>query len=174
MVLMPAKPQQTAIIVPVGAIDVLQERRLQEVPRGERGMPAHVTVLYPFLEPSAVDARVVERLRSVFGAFGTIEATFATVARFGPIVYLEPEPGDSFSALTRAVWSVWPQCPPYEGRYPEPIPHATIARVDADGDRLRLESELVGHLPIRERLSRVELYASGDAGWQRLHEFTLG
>ena len=89
------------------------------------GVPAHVTVLFPFADSAEVDEQAIAEVISAFSAF---DFELDRVERFdsGP-VWLHPEPSAPFSALTEAVWRRFPDYPPYEGAYDELVPHLTIS-----------------------------------------------
>ncbi len=58
-------PTQTAVIVPVPAAESLVGQYRRELdPADKWGVPAHVTVLYPFVEPTAANESVVATLAS--------------------------------------------------------------------------------------------------------------
>lgn len=111
---------RTALIVPVreaGAYYV-----------GAPGVPAHVTILFPFVDGAEVDEAAVRDLISRFPAF---DFELDRVERFenGP-PWLHPDPSGPFVDLTAAVFERWPDQPPYEGAFDEVIPHVTITRED--------------------------------------------
>jgi 2'-5' RNA ligase len=90
-------------------------------------VPAHVTILYPFVEPGRFPEHL-GRLRSVVGAFEPFAFTLAEVRSFGEeVVYLSVEPERPFLELTDAIVAAWPEYQPYGGAILEPIPHMTIA-----------------------------------------------
>jgi hypothetical protein len=111
---------RTALIVPVRALDAYYE--------GAPGVPAHITVLYPFVDAAAVDEKAVAEVLAPFDAFSF---TLASRERFeGGVHWLRPEPSEPFRLLTRAVWQRWPEHPPYEGAHDDVIPHLTVTRAD--------------------------------------------
>jgi hypothetical protein len=48
--------EDTAVVVPVELPGPLEMLRRLGTPDAERGLPAHVTLLYPFVDPLEVDA----------------------------------------------------------------------------------------------------------------------
>ena len=119
---------ETALLLPVPAAEpaVGQHRaRLDEAARD--GVPAHITVLYPFLPPAKISERLLARLRDLFAGFGAFEFTLDRVGWFGEnVVWLGPFDPAPFSALTTLAFTAFPSCPPYGGRHPEVIPHLTV------------------------------------------------
>ena len=131
---------RTALIVPV--------REAGDYYSGPAGIPAHVTVLFPFVDGEAVDEDAVRDLVSRFRAF---DFDLDRVERFdGDIPWLHPNPSAPFVDLTAAVFERWPDNPPYEGSYDEVIPHVTITREDVQ-------------LPIRCRATEVWLIEEDEA-----------
>ncbi|WP_232667925.1 2'-5' RNA ligase family protein [Pseudonocardia sp. TRM90224] len=122
------------------------------------GVPAHVTVLVPFLDPAAIDDAVLAALREVVATVPAAEVTFERVEWFGDdLVWLAPEPSAPFAALTAAVSERF-GLRPYGGVH-EPVPHLTVAH-DAPLPRLRAAAdELAGGLPVRAAVTEVALIA---------------
>jgi hypothetical protein len=118
---------ESGIVVPVPVADPVIGRWRASYDRAAAlGVPAHVTLLYPFLPPP-VPASVVARLRTLLGSVTGWRATYATFARFpGEVLCLEPSPAELFVALTALLAGEWPQCPPYGGAYDTVIPHLTL------------------------------------------------
>ncbi|MER6514958.1 2'-5' RNA ligase family protein [Nonomuraea sp. NPDC001636] len=88
------------------------------------GVPAHVTILYPFLDRDRLDEVALGRLIAAHAAF---DVRFAGCGRFPGVLYLAPGPERPFRELTEAVAARWPEAPPYEGRFASIVPHLTVA-----------------------------------------------
>ena len=138
------------------------------------GMPAHVTILYPFV-PRVELSGAEPRLAELVATHEAFDATFARTARFPELLYLEPEPADLFHRLTEAVTSAWPEQPPYDGAHEIVIPHLTVA--ESEDTRLldSIASELEPQLPIRQRVAAVSLFVEHDDGrWRERSRLPLG
>lgn len=115
---------------------------------GAPGVPAHVTILFPFVDGDDLDEQAVRDLISRFPAF---DFELDRVERFdGGIPWLHPSPSTPFVDLTAAVAERFPDYPPYEGAFDEVIPHVTITREDVQ-------------LPIRCRAAEVWLIEEDEA-----------
>jgi 2'-5' RNA ligase len=128
--------RRTALIVAVPEaephVSALREQHDSSAPLD---VPAHITILYPFAPPEAVDE---EALASVIASHAAFAFELATVEHFGDdVTYLAPLPAEPFSQLTRAVVARWPEYPPYEGAHDDPTPHLTVGEC-----RLELEPPL--------------------------------
>lgn len=100
-----------------------------------RGIPFHVTVLFPFVAPDVMPASELEQL---FGSFPPLDFSLTRLAEFPGFVYAVPEPDRDLLVLMRAVYERFPETPPYEGEFDEVVPHATLsegAPLDAVVDR---------------------------------------
>jgi hypothetical protein len=143
-------------------------------PYAAAGVPAHVTVLAPFLDTGRIGAAELAALRGLFAARPVFDAAFPRCARFPGVLYLAPEPAAPFRALTEAVAARWPETPPYGGRFPDVIPHLTVAFSD-DHDVLdRVEAALARALPARARIASAQLLVSEQGNWAELAAFRLG
>ena len=66
-------------------------------PSAAAGMPAHITLLYPFKPPDEIGDAAIEKLNQCFAGFRAFDFTLATIRRFpGGVLYLAPEPDESF------------------------------------------------------------------------------
>lgn len=181
----PAPPEPaadaTALVVLVpdaeAAIgNIRDERNLASVD----GMPAHVTVLYPFISEAewryaGRDERPDVRLARVFRGFEPFDAAFRRTARFGTTtLYVVPEPSERFSELTRAVATEFPAWPPYGGAHAVVIPHLTVADHVTPDVLDACDALIVGELPFTARIAEVALFGRRDGLWTRLKAWPLG
>jgi 2'-5' RNA ligase len=138
---------------------------------GPRGMPPHVTLIFPFADSAEADD-LLEPLGRVFGAFAPFEIALRETARFPGLLYLRPEPGDTFVAITEALVHAFPDFPPYSGEFAEIVPHVTVAQ---GGDELlaATERQLEQQLPVKSRVERAWLVEDTAGGWRRHTAFPL-
>ena len=140
------------------------------------GVPAHITVLHPFMAPDAIDAAVRYRIGAIAAASAPFGFRLDTIARFAETLYLAPDPAVPFVALTQALAAAFPDWPPYGGRHAGVIPHLTVAQVDAS--RLdAIESELraaLGTRTIAAHCSEIALIENTSGRWEPMHAFPLG
>jgi hypothetical protein len=161
----PSSLRRTALIVAVPeAEDAVSAARLEPDASARRGVPAHITVLFPFLPPDEIDPAA---LRELFDTHAQFTFILDRVARFaeGP-VWLHPEPSEPFAELTRAVWARWPDHPPYGGIHDDVIPHLTVSETPVDVDFA---------LPIHARAREVALLEEEELGsrWISRARFAL-
>jgi 2'-5' RNA ligase len=156
---------ETALVVLVPELEPLVGQwRGSFTHDGGRGMPPHVTLLYPFAD----DVEVERHLRAadrVFAEATSFEVTFAEVRRWPEVVYLAPEPAELFVALVERLIRAFPDYRPYRGAHDEIVPPLTVARDDVRFDEV--EAALKPSLPLRVRVERAWLMADGAGGWRR-------
>ncbi len=169
---------ETALILPVPEAEHLVARwRGRYDKSAAAGVPAHVTILYPFLDPSGVAASDTAALRTFFSAQTALDVAFARSARFGDrILYLAPEPEEPLLALLRRVWDGWPHCVPYGGAVPRDAvrPHLTVADGAAPDELDRIEARLRDGLPVRARLAEARLIENRSGRWETRESFRIG
>lgn len=128
---------------------VVAHLRDRHDPVASLGVPAHVTVLYPFIPRRQIDDDVRGALASLFGGLPAFAYRFASVGRLGPAtIVMYPEPAKSFTRLTERVHRRWPAHPPYGGQFDVVIPHLTV------GDHLGVDAALEVEVAARESLDR--------------------
>ena len=174
---------ESALLVAVPEAEpAVGEHRARLDSSARDGVPAHLTVLYPFLPPAAIDGAVLASLRRLFAGFPAFDVTLDRVSWFGAdVVWLGPRDDRPFRALSSGAFAAFPECPPYGGLIAEVIPHLTIGDRDDPG-ALRAAAEAVrGHLPIEARVTEVTLMAGPVPGnlaippgqWHTLTAFPL-
>ncbi len=173
-------PTETAVIVSVPAAEpaVAQLRRRLDV-AASWGVPAHVSVLYPFVRPANLDEAVLSRLGSALRSVPAFECRFARSAWFGDeVLWLAPEPAEAFRDLFSAVWRAFPQHPPYGGLFDDVVPHLTVGERGAGTlAELRAAETAVGRkLPFTARIEHALLIAGSREpdSWRTVCELPLG
>jgi 2'-5' RNA ligase len=137
--------------------------RLEHTSDAPAGMPAHVTLLFPFVPADQVEAAAT-RLAELVAAEPAFDVIFPRVASFPEVLYLPPEPAAPFAALTQAIAAAWPEHPPYEGAFDEVVPHLTVAE-SGDGALLdRIAAEVEPRLPLRARVREATVFVEDDRG----------
>jgi hypothetical protein len=172
-------PTRTAVIAPVPAVaDLVEEHRLKLDASAGWGVPAHVTVLYPFVDPAAVVPDLLTRLAAATRLVSAFDCRFEQTRWFGEeVLWLQPEPPEPFRRLTTVIWQAFPDFPPYAGRYAEVIPHLTIADGSRGGlaARQAVEQAVRTGLPRPATIDRLLLIAGTQAvnSWRQLSEVLL-
>ena len=153
---------ESAVIVPVLQADgLLRPWRARWEPPAPVGIPAHVTLAYPFLSADELGTDALSGLDAIFGAQPPISVRLAGVGRWPGIVYLAPDPAEPFVALAEQVQERFPSCVrPGSGTV---VPHVTALRSNDDRVLDEAASVLAARLPLDCRLSEAWLVqAAGD------------
>jgi 2'-5' RNA ligase len=142
------------------------------------GLGAHVTVLVPFRLPERVTRADLDVLRALFGAASRFTFTLSSIDRFPSALYLCPTPASPFKALTRSVVAAFPDCPPYRGAFPDPVPHLTVAQQPPAEDLNAVEAQVRPKvqevLPLACAATEVCLVFKRDGRWSVAERFALG
>jgi len=167
---------QSAVVILVDEAEpVVGAYRLTYDPVAARGVPAHVTLLFPFRD--LVDEEADGLLAAIAAATAPFEMTFAETARFDDegVLYLAPEPAAAVRALIDQLAAAFPDCPPYGGTIADPIPHLTIGMNLAPELSDRISGELVPRLPITTHVDRLTLLMEdGEGRWTVDQGWPLG
>ena len=168
-----ASGPHTALIVAVPLPPHIEAIRHQHLPPGDLAVPAHVTVLYPFVPAGTIDDDVAHRVDTALAGFDAFRFRLTRVEQFpGGLVYLAPEPADRFRELTERVAAYWPEHPPYSGAFSQITPHVTMAHRKLEAGA---HQELGAALPLEFAASEVALVEeAGDRSWSTVCRFPLG
>lgn len=167
----------TAFVVRVpGAEALVGDLRTRFDATVQEGVPAHISVLVPFMDPARVSPAVLTRAQEALGHIPPFEFELRRTGRFPTTTYLAPEPPDPFIAMTTALVRAFPGFPPYGGEHAGVIPHLTVAHGDAERATTaasELEQRLRMAGPVQARCSSVVLLENSTGRWEELHVFQL-
>jgi 2'-5' RNA ligase len=160
----------TAIVVPVIEAEAAVGRwRRAHTRDGDEGMPAHVTLLYPFVDDAQLGDAAIATLRAVLAEFAAFDVRFDAFGWFDAapgVLYLEPEPARPFLGLIAAIAARFPDHPPYGGAHETVIPHLTVVHT-ADLDAIAAARDDVGRrLPLLARADAVRVMAHHGGRWR--------
>jgi hypothetical protein len=169
---------ESAIIIPIPEIEtIVRDLRLKYDPAARLGVPAHVTILYPFYPPELAIGEI-DKLRDIFASIEAFSFSFTEVRRFSGTAYLHPDKADAFAEITSMVVKTWPTCKPYGGIHSDIhsdiIPHLTVAD-HADSETLsEVEGSLHSQLPVECFAREGWLLTSDHAGmWSKKAAFAM-
>jgi 2'-5' RNA ligase len=164
---------RTALIIAVPEAEALVGDWRERYDNASLGIPAHVTLLFPFVPSEKVDDALLAELRELFAAQPAFSFSLPRVARFPEVAWLAPEPATPFRRLTELIYSRYPDYPPYEGVHDEIIPHLTVGVGDA-ALQDEIEAALMTHLPIDAEARHATMLVEDDVGrWQVSDEFSF-
>ncbi|MEJ2864689.1 2'-5' RNA ligase family protein [Actinomycetospora flava] len=126
-------------------------------PTARRGLGAHLTLVYPFVEPASVTDGVVTALRAAVAEVPAFDGTFGELRWFGRrVLWLAPDPVAPFREIADRVRAAFPQLPAEQR---ELVPHLTVGlRREAPEASLRAAAAAIApRLPLTTRIDRVAL-----------------
>lgn len=167
---------ETALICRIPEIEAhIARYRERYDPSARRNVPAHVTVLYPFMPPADVDDGVLARLHDIVRAVPCFSYRLAQTRRFPVALYIAPEPDVHFSALTDGIWSAFPDYPPFAGKFATVVPHVTVAHGDEELlCAIEIELRIALAAGVTARCSEVLLIENSTGRWETMHTLPLG
>jgi 2'-5' RNA ligase len=163
--------RESAIAIRVRLPADLERFRVAHVPTAAIGVPAHITLIYPFVPADQLDASVRRRVARALASHPQFPFRLSGVRRWPNSHYLAVEPLEPFEAIVRSLVEVFPEYPPYAGEF-EYVPHVTIA----EGDD-RAIAVLARDLSVpagEQEVTRILLIAQGrDGTWRYRWTFHL-
>jgi len=148
-------------------------RRLD--PEGYPLAPAHITLLYPFLDPDLIDDAVIAELGELLGRTTKFDYDLDHLDWFDDrVLYVAPEPAERFTGLTADLVRRWPGCLPYGGTFSRVVPHLTVGKTPCEIPLEEAAADIAPELPIHTRAEEVWLMtAELPAGWSVIAKFPL-
>ena len=125
---------------------------------------AHITILAPFGRQADPAPGELAALEEFFAEEMPFSYELRQVCTFpSGLRYLAPEPVGAFSRLTHGLHQLFPEYPPYEGKFDLVIPHLSIPADAA-----------VGPLPIAAHVRHATLLRHEDGVFTELATFPFG
>ena len=150
---------ETALIVEVPAAEpVVGQFRAQFGGNAPLGIPAHITILAPFMPASRIDAGTLADLENLASRTKAFDFLLDHTAWFGTsVLWVGPRDPRPFRELTERVFASFPEFPPFQGQFDEVVPHLTVG-YDHDLDEMLHAEQVIGaNLPIPARAYAVTL-----------------
>jgi len=172
-------PAQSALVILIPEVESLVKAfRDRYDPSAAAGVPAHVTLLYPFKPPDELTAEVLATLQDLFSGQSGFTVTFQEFRVFPDVLYLAPSPAEPFRQLTELLANRYPETPPYGGAFTEIIPHLTLAQAGAaqplDEIAAKFREVASTSLPIQAQVDMVSLLDNTSGQWRLRAQFALG
>jgi 2'-5' RNA ligase len=140
------------------------------------GIPAHITVLFPFMPPETIDPSALTRLGELFADVSRFRFRLDHTDWFGDdVLWLGPQDPRPFRDLTQRVFRAYPSFPPFGGRFDDVVPHLTIGHGHPMNDLRTAEDSVQARLPIEASVTAVTLMTqqSAEGHWSETATFTL-
>jgi 2'-5' RNA ligase len=169
-------PQSALIVCVPEAEPYVSHHREQYDSSAKLGVPAHITVLYPFMPPELIDASIVEKVKAAILSEAVFAFRLTKVGQFPGVVYLIPEPCDPFVSLTRAIAQAFPDYPPYRGQHAGMVPHLTAAQTgepEQSAVACELHKLLQNSGSIASFCNELILIENSTGRWEQMHVFSL-
>jgi 2'-5' RNA ligase len=166
----------SAVIIRAHLPAALERLRRRGVGDALAGLPAHLTMLYPFVEPGRLRSDVRRRLAAAAAGTPPFEYRLTGAATWPDTIYVAVDPAAPFVALQRTLTEAFPTFPIY-GTDPgfEFVPHVTIAEGPPTGDPGPLDDPAWRSLPRLGRVASIEVIARPpDAPWRTIWRLPLG
>jgi 2'-5' RNA ligase len=166
----------TGIVIPVVEADRLVQSA-SDAPRRLPGfdvVPAHITLLAPFLSEDLIDDRTWDVLGRFFADITPFGFDLNEVCEFpSGVTYLAPEPASTFRRLTAELHRLFPEFPPYGGEFDEIVPHLTIP-LNAGEDIGSLAAALAPGLPLTVLAGAAAVFVTDESGTRVLGTLPFG
>jgi 2'-5' RNA ligase len=158
----------SAVIIRTRLPGSLERLRRRSVTDAQDGVPAHLTLLYPFVEPGRLDAEVRRTIASVAGRHAPFDFRLAGPGRWPDTIYVAVTPVDPFVALQSDLAAAFPGYPIY-GKPSDFafIPHVTVAEGLTVDDPATIADPGWAALPRPRRAEALDVIAD-DGGGSRL------
>lgn len=165
---------QSAVLIPVPQADsVVGRYRFEYDPVAAAGVPAHVTLVVPWLPPSEITDEELTDLEAELADVQAFDFALTRVDWFGRrVLWVAPEPADPFLKLTHRIADRF-NTPPWDDEFDEIIPHLTVAHASDGVELVPIAADVATRLPLRCRAEEVWVMVGGGGRWERRHRIAL-
>lgn len=165
---------QSAVLIPVPQADSVVGRwRFEYDPVAAAGVPAHITLVVPWLPPSEITDADLAELESELADVHAFNFTLDRVDWFGRrVLWVAPEPAEPFLKLTDRIAERF-HTPPWEDEFDEVVPHLTVAHASDGVELVPIAADLTTRLPVECRAEQVWVMVGGGGRWDLRHRILL-
>jgi 2'-5' RNA ligase len=165
---------QSAVLIPVPQADsVVGRYRFEHDPVAAAGVPAHVTLVVPWLPPDEITDEDLAELESELADVHAFDFALTRVDWFGRrVLWVAPEPADPFLKLTHRIAERF-NTPPWDDEFDEIIPHLTVAHGSDGVELVPIAADVATRLPVRCRAEEVWVMVGSSGRWERRHRIGL-
>jgi 2'-5' RNA ligase len=163
----------TALVLVVALPPALEALRIRSIEDAAAGVPAHLTLLYPFAEERQLGDDVLEVVAAIAAIHPVLHLTLGEGRRFPETLYASVEPDGPVRALQAELAAAFPTLPLYGGRFGFE-PHVSILEGPAAADPLALEDPAWRTLPVDQLVDAIDLITGRDGRWATRRRFPLG
>ena len=165
---------QSAVLIPVPQADSVVGRwRLEHDPVAAAGVPAHVTLVVPWLPPSEITPQDLAELDGLLEEVKAFDFVLDHVDWFGRrVLWVAPKPAAPFLSLTGRLAEQF-GTPPWEDEFDEVVPHLTVAHASDGVELVPVAADVSGRLPVVCRANEVWVMVGDGMHWDRRHRVKL-
>ena len=165
--------RDSALIIRVELPPGLEALRRRHVADAVEGVPAHVTLLYPFAEPTSLFDAIHERVAAIVAGHRAWSMTLAGCGRWPDTLYATVEPDAAVRALQGELAGAFPSLPLYGDPGLPFEPHVTVVEGPGVSDPAVAEDPAWAELPIDEHVADVQLIVRTAGRWRVDRGFPL-
>jgi 2'-5' RNA ligase len=166
--------RQSAVLVPVPAADaVVGKWRHQYDPVATAGVPAHITLVVPWLPPEEITEADLAELDESLIDVKAFDFALHHVDWFGRrVLWVAPEPAAPFLGLTNRLAERF-GTPPWDDEFDEVVPHLTVAHASDGVELAPVAADLTARLPLPCRAEEIWVMVGDGSRWLLRHRLTL-
>lgn len=165
---------QSAVLIPVPQADSVVGRwRFEHDPVAAAGVPAHITLIVPWLPPAEITPADLAELDAELADVKAFDFELTRVDWFGRrVLWVAPEPQSPFLELTGRLSDRF-ATPPWEDEFDEVVPHLTVAHASDGVELVPVAADVATRLPLRCRAEEVWVMVGGGPRWELRHRVRL-
>lgn len=165
---------QSAVLIPVPEADAVVGRwRHLYDPVAAAGVPAHITLVVPWLPPEEITSADLASLDEELSDVKAFDFKLTHVDWFGRrVLWVAPEPEAPFRELTLRLAERF-GTPPYENEFQEIRPHLTVAHATEGVELVPVAADVSRGLPLRCRAEEVWVMIGDGTAWSCKHRTVL-
>lgn len=158
--------------------DLISSYRAKTVAVAAKGVPPHITLLYPWVDASQINNHI-ERLKFTLKHISPFSIIFSSFNFFpNGTLFLQLADDKPIRNVMKAIRNAFPKILPYGGEFLDPAPHLTIAKTRTPEEALRMKKEIVTviepKLPITVDVNQVIVMQETESeNWQNAEVIKL-
>lgn len=165
--------EDIALIIPLRLPMPLETLRQRTAPGAGFGLPAHVTLLYPFASPEALDGNLRANLGAIVSGHAAFSFRLADQGQWPGTLFASVEPDLPFRSLYTDLLTAFPAFPIQRGKF-DFVPHVTIAEGPFANAPEVINDPAWECLPTTLIAGFADLVVRDSGGWETKWRFDFG
>ncbi|MDD2656219.1 MAG: 2'-5' RNA ligase family protein [Patescibacteria group bacterium] len=146
--------------------DILNPWREETIELSHKGVPPHVSLIYPWLE-TPISKKELKNIQKILENTKIFTLEFDSIKKFdNGTTYFSPSNTKKLQEIQNKIMKKYPTIKMYNGEFKDTIFHLTIAKIGDDEEKfVEIQNKLSKYLPIKKEITQITIMQEDENGY---------